>query len=240
MIILQLAAELGHLEIVNLILEHLPQTVDPDSNHLALILAIGNGHEEVVKKLLEHVPMPMNLYSTGPAGLNALGIAVKNGRIHMVQLILDKTHVKPDEYVEDWDNKRTRKSALHLAAEGGHKSIMEAFLFCAKVNLNVNDAKGTSPLLTAVECDQIGIVELLLADNRVEINHKDSSGNTALLIALMKGKLPLAQLFLDHKNLNANDTNAEGVTALMMAASLGCSLSISKLLRYADIDVNSR
>jgi hypothetical protein len=60
------------------------------------------------------------------------------------------------------------------------------------------------------------------------------------LTALAKGQLPLAQLFLDCSDLRVNTTSGNGVTALMMAASLGCSLSISKLLRHSDIDVHYR
>jgi len=234
---LQIAAQLGHLEIVDLMLGYLPQVIDPDSNDVALILAINNGHREVVTKLLEHKLMPLDFRYSGPGGLAVLEAAFEKGWSDIIQQTITTYSIIPDRLVVGAQN----KTALHLAAEKGHTSIMETLLSSSTdIDPNVMDSTGSTPLLKAVEHGHIGVVELLLANHRVNINQKDYSGNTALLTALGKGQLPLSQLFLDCSDLMANDTNREGVTALMMAASLGCSLSISKLLRHSDIDVHRR
>ena len=235
---LQIAAQLGHLEIVNLILEYLPQAIDHDCDDLALTLAIHSGHREVVRKLLGHNTTPLDDFGyNGLRGLTILKAAFEQGWPDIIKPIMTKYNIVPDRVVPGARN----KTALHFAAEGGHTDMMETFLSSSvAIDPNVIDSTASAPLLKAVEHGHIGIVELLLANQRVDINQKDKSGNTAFLIALAKGELALAQLFLDRSDLRANDANGEGLTALMMAASLGCSLSISKLLQYSDIDVHHR
>ncbi|KAL2076120.1 hypothetical protein VTL71DRAFT_1063 [Oculimacula yallundae] len=234
---LQDAARLGHLEITRLLLARLPQVVAMHSNDATLYFAICNGHREVAEVLLEHHPMPLDFRCSEPGNSTVLEAAFDRGWSKIIQWIITKYDVRPDRSIVGAQN----KTALHLAVEKGHTELVKTFLpFSRKVNCNIKDSNGSTPLLKAAESGNTGIAELLLANPQIKINEMDNSGNTGLLIALAKGHLPLAQLFLDRSDVKPNLINAKGLTALMMAVSLGCSLSVSKLLQHPDVDIHYR
>ena len=64
-------------------------------------------------------------------------------------------------------------TALHYAAKAGHVEVLRILLDSEKINVDVTDDGGWTPLIWAVEHDQIEAVKLLLKRN-ADPNLRDS------------------------------------------------------------------
>jgi ankyrin repeat protein len=229
----QLAAQNGHLEVISLMLEVIPAAKDPNSNHHALNLAITNGHQDVAKMLLEDARVPINLDQSDAEGFTPLHHAVQKGLLEVVKLIPPASEY---EYQVEWFQGDPNNRALHLAAASGHESILD-YLLNMGSDPNAKDSDGSTPLFKAIENGHLEAVKALLSNSRVEINIVNNAGNTPLFAAFARGQLHLAQYLFDREDLDVNATNSQGWTVLMLAASFGCTLSVSKLLQHAEINV---
>jgi ankyrin repeat protein len=230
----QLAGQNGQLEVISLMLEVIPAAKDPISNHHALNLAITNGHQDVAKMLLEDARVPLNLDQPDAEGFTPLHHAVQKGMLEVVKLIPPASEY---EYQVEWfQGDPNKRALLHLAAESGHESILD-YLLSMGSDPNTKDSDGSTPLFKAIENGHIEAAKALLINNRVEINIANNAGNTPLFVAFARGQLHLAQYLFDREDLDVNATNSQGWTALMLAASFGCTLSVSRLLQHAEINV---
>jgi uncharacterized protein len=70
---------------------------------------------------------------------------------------------------------------------------MSKFLITKKANINLADANGMSPLIYAVQFQNIEIIELLLKNN-VDKSHKDKQGKTAFEHATFSGNEKIINL----------------------------------------------
>jgi len=229
----QLASREGHIDILHLILSHRQSMIDKVSNHIALSYAIYGRHLDVVKLLVEDDRVPIDLNIVGSSGLTDLQIAVEQASTGMVESVLSDSKAILN-FVGIGSS-----GPLHMAAESGNIEILKILLAHPGIDPNDRDSNGSTPLIKAAENKHMDTVQILL-DQGADINPSNDAGDTPLLRALQKGNLPLSQLFLDRPDLNVNATNAQGWTALMYAASYGCTISVSKLLKYGNIDVKYR
>ena len=199
---LMLAAERGHIEVVELLLtesamqnEKATGRLVPKANTLesydenvktALMLAAEQGHAEVVKILLQ-------------AGAD-----------------MESCHLQGD-----------RKTALMLAVERGHAEVVKALLK-AGANMKARDKDGNTALTTAIEKGHAEVVKALL-NAGVNTEARDKHGNTALISAVEKRSAEVVKALLD-AGVNTEARDKDGKTALILAAEQGHAEMVKALL----------
>jgi len=134
------------------------------------------------------------------------------------------------------------RTALMLAVENGHDSVILQLVQRANVDVNVRDLADRTPLLYAVEYGRTMAVEHLLRHPNIDINAKDKfHGRCALWIAADKGYASIVQLLLGREDLDPNcKDKAYGRTPLWQAVERGQQGVVQLLLEQQRVDVNSR
>lgn len=106
------------------------------------------------------------------------------------------------------------RTALHLAAESGHKAMAE-LLLAHKANVNAASELGNTPLHLASGKGYLAVAQVLLTHGAI-IEAKNTQGETPLHSAVEARRRPMVDLLLEHKaDINAQD--ASGETPLMVA-----------------------
>ncbi|KAI3396525.1 hypothetical protein diail_12049 [Diaporthe ilicicola] len=128
---LHMAAQNGHLKIVQLLVQHNPDCNCKDSDGMTpLMLAVSAGHEEVAGVLLSsgaRVP------ETDVRGRSSLHLAVEDGREAMLRLLLDRCQGL-NAAVNAYDG--SGRTPLHIAVAVGFETAVEMLLrFGANVGL---------------------------------------------------------------------------------------------------------
>jgi ankyrin repeat protein len=126
------------------------------------------------------------------------------------------------------------ETPLHLAAQEGHKDLVE-LLLANGADVNAESSFGLTSLHVAVEHKDV--VELLLA-NKVEINAKASDGETPLHMVSKSDHKDVVELLLANRaevNAKAND----GRTPLHYAADTGHK-EVVELLLANKAEVNAK
>lgn len=94
---------------------------------------------------------------------------------------------------------QARRNAIYLATHGFTP-------FPAKVNINMKDKWGQTPLSNAARYRHKPILKLLL-ENKVDIDAKDNNSQTPLSWAAGNGHETVVRLLLENKvNANAKDS----------------------------------
>jgi ankyrin repeat protein len=120
-----------------------------------------------------------------------------------------------------------QQSQFFDACRRGDRAEAESLLAQDAELLNVQDAKGFTPLIIAVYNNEIGIARFLLSKN-ADLAAQDAAGNTALMGVCFKGYKELAEILLA-AGAEVNQRNYQGATALTYAATFG-HLEIAELL----------
>ena len=123
-------------------------------------------------------------------------VSAGQGDVEGVLLCLSK-----GVWVSERDHEHN-KTALHWAAENGHKDISELLLKWGST-LCCQDQYGESPLHYAAENGHTEIVEIMLShdavDQTFDLNLEDDRGRTALRCARDNYHLNVVQVFLDKR-----------------------------------------
>jgi ankyrin repeat protein len=118
-----------------------------------LVYAVWNGHVAVIKRLLE-AGARINLKDA--IGGTALSYAVCSGHNDMLTLLFKKgTKVGLEDDI--------RMALLLSAAEKGHEDAVKLLLETGKIDLELKDKNGRTPLSRAVAGGSVAVVQLLLA-----------------------------------------------------------------------------
>lgn len=158
----------------------------------ALIMAIWHDHPQLVDQLLKQKidPLPdLNIVSEEYHQRNALMLAALKGHDSLVTQIVLMPGVSLN-HKDDLGN-----TALALAATKDQSAIATTLL--ERVELNVPNAIGSTPLIIAAEGGKHEMVEQMLkkdADHEVQ-NH---DGHNALSKAILHGHDRVVQMLLDH------------------------------------------
>lgn len=195
---LQVAAECGHIGVVELLLG-VEGVVNPITTPLIAsnLETSPSGHLGVVQLLLAKAIPTSNPFKDR----TLLQAAAEGGSLNVVELLLDRgaeVNAKPCR-----NNGRT---ALQAAAGAGHLDVVKRLLeHSADVNAQPCESGGRTALQAAAQCGHLKIVELLLEHN-AEANAIPSPthGRTALQAAAEGGYLEVAELLLkNHADVNA-------------------------------------
>ncbi|MDB5853426.1 MAG: ankyrin repeat-containing protein [Herminiimonas sp.] len=230
---LMMAAEAGHIDIVNALLRRPGIKLDATNNedNAALHLAAENNQPEIVECLLEagaDINLPSPTYCNSP-----LMVATYYGQVAVVNALLKRPGIKVDAI------NKIGGTALHVALERNQPEIMECLLKAgADVNLP-NLEYGDTPLIIATNDGQLAVVNALLKRPGIKLDAINKDGNTALHIAAGNNQPEIAECLLEA----GADVNPPGPecsdTALMHAALEGHLAVVNVLLKRPDIKLNA-
>lgn len=139
-----------------------------------------------------------------------------------------------------WDS-----DVLCEATRRGIGRVIKLLLETGKVNINLKDGSGRTPLSLVAEKGYKTIVKLLLKTSKVDINLKDHSRyrRTPLSFAAEKGHKAVIKLLLKTSKVDVNlkdnnGSNGLGRTPLSLAAEKGHKVVIKLLLETGKVNVN--
>lgn len=109
----------------------------------------------------------------------------KEGQNQVLELLYNK---RADPNIKDKDC----RTPLSLAAEYGHKEVVQQLLAKGQVNANSQDDYGRTPLLWAAKNDDKEVVQQQLATGQVNADSQDKNGGTPLSWAAENGHKEIA------------------------------------------------
>lgn len=214
------AADEGHLECVNLLIEAgADVTVLDEEERTPLLLAVKGNYGEVASVLVKAGADPNTPYIDDEGESHNLlmdSIIVENADFAL--LLIEHG---ADLYYKD-DHKVT---TLLQAAHRGIVNVTEALLNKHAASPKkgeetwADDAsdEGVTPLLAASSEGHVPIVNMLLNTGKADVNAKDKEGTNSLMAAAARGHLGCIQGLLEVKDIDVNSQNTDGHTALMFA-----------------------
>ncbi|XP_073480142.1 ankyrin repeat and death domain-containing protein 1B [Aquarana catesbeiana] len=216
-----LAAENGHVNMINNLLNMKLFTSDPDKDgNTALHLAAANGHDPVVRVLLEKWEKE-DKDSLNMDGATPFYLAVEEGHESCANQLLqagsDINTITYDDY-----------TALHIAAEKGYLSLV-TFLIRNNIDLTAKPNDMNPPLHLAILNDHMDIVDILL-EAGYDINTINVRRQTPLhLAAELKNTDLVERLLIAGCDLTIADK--QGKTALGVSARSNHFLIVDMIIK---------
>ena len=133
----------------------------------------------------------------------------------------------------------TNRSMLGWAAQSGNLDIVEA-LIAAKADLNFVDGVGHTPLMRAIETQQVAIVAALIKAH-ANPNVSDKDGDTALMMAVESRKPEIVRALIKG-GADVKAVTADGNSPALVAAQDGMppeSFEIIKILGEVKANLNA-
>ena len=220
-----IAADRGHLELYQFILDELNQNNLPQVDQTkALKFAAMGGHIDVCKFIIEHfskknpsIDLPMT-YS--------LHCAARYGQLEVFKLLTECTSDKNPQCNFGW-------TPLHEVVSGGHLNCYDFTTVALhrmnhiNVQVNVNAVDGALPIALAANEGHLEICRFLI-ENIADKNPSNMNGTTALHVAAWFGQLEACKLIIEDA-VDKNPQNHFGQTPLHLAANAG-QLEICRLI----------
>ncbi|KAM5191799.1 ankyrin repeat and death domain-containing protein 1B [Mantella aurantiaca] len=216
-----LAAENGHINMINNLLYMELFTTEPDKDgNTALHLAAANGHDRVVRVLLEKFK-DTDKDSQNMNGATPFYLAVEGGHESCAdQLLQDGGNINTithDDY-----------TALHIAAEKGHLSLV-TLLIRNNIDLTAKPDDRNPPIHLAILNDHIDVVDVLL-DAGYDLNAINVRLQTPLhLAAELKNTDLVERLLVAGCDLEIVDK--QNKTALAVAARSNHTLIVDMIIK---------
>ncbi|KAN0081080.1 Ankyrin repeat-containing domain protein [Elaphomyces granulatus] len=181
-----------------------------------LVYAVWNGHVAVVKRLLR---AGARINAADDIGGTALSYAVCSGHNEVLTLLFKKG---TDTGSED----DTRMALLLSAAEKDHEVVVKLLLETGKIDLELKDRIGRTPLSCAVDGGSVAVVQLLLTEG-VKTDYRCIF--TPLSRAAEKGDERVVKLLLEN-GARPDFEDQHGWTPLSRAAVEGHERVVKLLL----------
>nr|XP_023013531.1 serine/threonine-protein phosphatase 6 regulatory ankyrin repeat subunit A-like isoform X1 [Leptinotarsa decemlineata] len=233
---LHLAAKLGNIEILRMIMPHCEDVnVRTNQGITPLVLAAREGHVQCVHFLLRFgakVALADNINFMTPVHYSA-----KNGHSQCLTMLL---HNSEDQNVVNMLD-RQHRTALMLSVSGNHIDCVQTLLKCG-ADPNIVDTDEHSCLFRAVVNGHDGVVQLLLSNN-AKVQTTDVNGKTVLHLAAACGHFVCMQMILDY--MTENEVKAKDnqqCTALHWACYNGYANCVEYLLDkniFKELEENS-
>ncbi|KAF7555470.1 hypothetical protein G7Z17_g2155 [Cylindrodendrum hubeiense] len=224
---LRIAAHKGHEAIVQLLVDREANLDirDQDQGWAAVRDAALQGHCQMVKFLIRR-GAACEVHARNRHPWSVLCWAASQGHESIVRLLIEK-ETNLNVTTEDG------KSALRCAMEYDHGKVVWQLTQAGpeRININLQDQEGWSPLHAAVKRSLVKDASLLwlMLENGADVNTKTNKGLTALHLAATEDDIPVAWVLLT-KHANINARNKGGMTALHLASRFGHSQFVRFLL----------
>jgi ankyrin repeat protein len=223
---LDLAAEAGNLQIINLLLEA-GADVDYSQESSPLHMAVKSGHVDVVKHLIE---AGANLEIEADDGITPLMEAVERGELEIIRLLVE---AGADFQATD----RYGKSVFQQAAQAGQEEVLEYLcqLMPKAERQAVMQANLVERCVAAIKEGNVDLVKALI-NQGVDVNARSDENWTLLMYAAFYGQVGIVKALVK-LGADLEARTRSGDTALMHAASQHHWKVVEALLR-AGADVN--
>jgi ankyrin repeat protein len=246
---ISIAAENGFLEIVKILVAKGVDIRQTDRFGLnPLSHAAYNCQLEVVRFLLELDPSQPHLDCQNIYGETALSRAIVRRDEKVVRLLLDKganpnggaefgkevtVSVLPGSKKADPYAPYLRKlTPLSYAVRSRHAGLCTLLLAAPRIDPNITDHYGWSPLMCAASYGYKSMVSLLLQDTRVDPNLPNPWKQTPLLRAALMGHTAVMAKLLERPDVDADRGGQIGRTPLSISAITGNHQAVELLLRH--------
>lgn len=186
------AATEGHLDVIDLLIEHgwifsLSNETEyflgalrnyyTTSGSTPLHYAASHNHRDVITRLVRK-GVPVNHMSNGAVACTALYCAASSGALEAVNLLLDYGAIVDSVCANEC-------TALHIAATHGHAAVVER-LIRHGADVYYQAANSMAAIHNAVNNEHLSTLEKLIAAD-CDVDVQNSAGNTPLHIAACKG-----------------------------------------------------
>ncbi|CAM6038729.1 unnamed protein product [Sphagnum compactum] len=230
---LDLAIEKGHVEVVELLLEH-TSTSDLERKHncsgnTPLHIATKNGHVELTNLLLEHANKLH--FNKENADQNGAHLNNEEGHVDEVKGVLEHS----ESYIKEKNN--DGNTPLHLAVEEGHAKVVQFLLtYCNTLDLEVENVAGQTPLHLATLGGHDEVVKVWLEHAELNLKVKNKDGNTPLHLASLGGHVKVVNMMLEHRTkLDLFSKNNDGNTIFLLAAKGGHVEVVKVFMEDSDV-----
>ncbi|OAQ70165.1 ankyrin repeats (3 copies) domain-containing protein [Pochonia chlamydosporia 170] len=239
------AAEMGHAEVVRVLLDVGRANVNAQNHyqHTPLTEAAGHGHAAVVKMLLDTGDVDADVLTRNDE--TALTMAIRRGHSAVVKVLLESGMVEPD--LKDHNG----MTPLHVAVQCRQEDIVRMLLETGRVNANSKNIfsnTAVSYLFTGGPFSGIedsraeGIANTLLRWEGIEVESDFCSVDSFFHWASTHGFIDVMKLLLE---MNPGNVNTEwndgwgGLSPLRCAAEGGHVEAVEFLLRVCNVDPNT-
>ena len=128
---------------------------------------------------------------------------------------------------------------LHVAAERGHKEVVEKLLTVSNIEVNLINRSGHTPLYLAIKNKHRPTADVLLNSKKIDLTASSRLGNNILHILAQEDSVNLLYLLASGK-APVNLTNKIGCTPLHNAVKAGGQNMVYILLTKHDINANAQ
>ena len=223
---LMAASSKGHSSTVAFLLsKHAHADAVSNDSNTPLHLASAGGYSDIVMQLLSHGADVLAKDSMGRA---ALQLALEKGHADCASLL--QTNARDDD-------RNTRNTPLHTAAEGGDLARVSQLIDAGAV-LDANSNKGYTALELAVEKGHASVAALLRSKGARDPEERDSDRQTPLMNASWKGDSARVAHLLS-QGADPSTRNEYGGTSLHWASYKG-RMGVVKVLLARGVPINSR
>ncbi len=207
---------------------------EPTYRQTPLMYACRRGHVQVVRQLLDFGAW---VNKVSARGRTAMFEAVAQNNEDVVKLLLAKHELltRPKLDLKAVNPRDSGQTAFMLAARSGHLGIVEILLEHSDIDVNQQDANGSTALSLAAAKPLGFIVKQLLLKKRgiIDVNLVDhTGGRSALIRAAGVNEHETVRLLLESgANPHLKDFQ-DGGTAIMHAIDYGHTSVIETMLQY--------
>jgi len=184
----------------------------------ALHAAAAAGNVDVIKALLMHGAY---IDAVDQSGASAFLKSI----IHIEMAAATYLHAKGANV----NLKRKGEAAVHFAARLRRLEPLHA-LIKWNADLNVKNDEGKTPLLVALEGDNLAVFSILISQKSVDINLPDDLGVSPLMHAVENQKFDYLDLLLMNPQIDISFKDSKGKTALIYAARAGNKHAVKTLI----------
>ena len=234
---LMLAVLVSDNDIVKLLISNPHTPANPNFGHaerdLLIHYAVQEGNIALAQLLLTESVVKVDVNCVGSDGCTPLALAVKKKNFEIARLLL---HASSNPNLCDYNG----NAPIHYVIHNEDLTLVTLLLTesVIKVDVNLQDSDGCTPLALAVKTKNFAIVKLLL-EAESDPNICDYGDLTPIAHAIQYGDIALVMLLLNESliELDVNINKGNGCTSLSLAVEMKNS-TIVKLLLESGSDPN--